>query len=370
MSLQRDATLFIKSIIFENSNYFQNAKREVAERNNVALKIVSTSGLVVTLLFFPITQLIYGKWIITWHYWLLVPMLFTFSAFSFVYGKRKQKNYFTIQTACILFITILLMLFINISIFPYPEKPESLVSAFLILMPLFFIVRPWIITCIIIIGGIAFCILSHYFKVSTSAGNDIFSTILSMIFSLVVLSYTSKLRANDFQLREKYRKLSRTDLLSGLLNKRSYEAQCQRRLLERNMDSSCALFVFDIDDFKQINDKYGHIVGDRAIEMVGEILSSYFRADDLVGRIGGDEYSAYVGTQGTCETINLRAEKILNELKERSKKELNIELTMSLGIAVLERGEISYEDLFSNADKALYMVKQSNQSGWKINVIR
>ena len=368
MSSQRNAMLFIRSLIFENRNYFGHAKHEIAERNNVALKIVSTSGLVVTLMLLPITQLIYGKWIITWHYWLLVPILLIFSVFSFIYGKRK-KNYYTIQTACVLFITNLLLLFINISIFSYPEKPESLVSAFLILMPLFFIIRPWIITCIIIIGGILFCGLSAYLKDSITAGNDIFSTILSMIFSLVVLSYTSKLRANDFQLREKYRRLSHTDLLTGLLNKRSYEIQCQRMLLERDKNSPCALFVFDIDKFKRINDKYGHVMGDKVIEMVGSILSSNFRADDIVGRIGGDEFSSFICTQGTCEIINFRAENILSELKARSLRELNIEVTMSLGIAVIQSGAIGYEELFKNADKALYSLKRSHQSGWKIKVI-
>lgn len=76
------------------------------------------------------------------------------------------------------------------------------------------------------------------------------------------------------------------DMLSGLLNRNTAEYFIKKQLEEMKQEEICALFIIDLDDFKQVNDRLGHPAGDAVIRRVGEILSRLFHAGDIVGRLG------------------------------------------------------------------------------------
>lgn len=352
----------IRTQIREIRHYERYAKHEIAERNIVVLKIISIGGFVLTLFFLAASQWMFGKWEITWHYWCLAYFYLFFTIFSSAYGRCKKKNYYTVQTIGVLFNIILTALLINIGVFAKPGQPDELLSFLLVLMPLYFTIQPWVVAALVFAGGLGFCVLAFLYKDPSIIRIDVISTALSLTLSMFVLAYMSRLRASGFISREKYKKLSKTDLLTGILNKRSYELWCQRLLHEREEGCPCALVVFDLDNFKQINDTFGHIMGDKALEIVGQALSSNFRADGLVGRIGGDEFSAFVCTHSGCRTIGKRSKNIVAEVKERSINELKIEVTMSMGVSEVQSGTVSYAEMYMNADKSLYEFKRSQQS--------
>ena len=97
----------------------------------------------------------------------------------------------------------------------------------------------------------------------------------------------------DHLLEELRRRASR-DALSGLLNRATMEQSIQERLRAMTSDENCALFIVDLDNFKQVNDTLGHRAGDQAIRQAGKILSRIFRASDIVGRLGGDEFAIFL----------------------------------------------------------------------------
>ena len=98
----------------------------------------------------------------------------------------------------------------------------------------------------------------------------------------------------DSYLKDLQRRAS-MDMLSGLLNRAATERAIKDRLLEMGQGDTCALFIVDLDNFKQVNDMLGHQAGDQAIRQAAEKLSSLFRASDIVGRLGGDEFAAFLG---------------------------------------------------------------------------
>lgn len=104
-------------------------------------------------------------------------------------------------------------------------------------------------------------------------------------------------------LRQEIRELQKRatkDSVSGLLNRMAAEQLVKDRLREQKAGDNCALFIIDLDDFKKVNDQYGHLAGDHAIAQSAKILSGLFRASDIVGRLGGDEFIADIdkGTKG------------------------------------------------------------------------
>ena len=348
--------------IFEIRQYNRYGKRDMVARNMMALKLISFMGLVITLLVFAVSRFGLEKWAFMWHYWVLIPMYAAFLAFSLIYGRQKHKRYTVVQTAGVLFFVAVVLLLTLIDVFYYPNEPDELFVFVIVLMPLFFSIETWVISSIAVFGGLLYCILAYHFKAPAVIQHDIFSVSLGVVLSLLVLGYHARIRANSFLVKEKYKTLSRMDLLTELLNKKSYELWCQRLLEECEAGVPCSLVIFDLDNFKHINDTYGHIMGDRVLEIVGRSLSNNFQSDCFVGRIGGDEFSAFTCSQKSEELFKRRAENVMTEVMERAMKELRINVTMSMGVSSQRSGSINYMEMYFDADRALYEFKRSLRS--------
>lgn len=147
------------------------------------------------------------------------------------------------------------------------------------------------------------------------------------------------------------------DALTGLYNRSAYEAMWARGRRE-----NVALLIVDVDMFKQINDTYGHDVGDRVLVRVAKVLLDSFRDADKVCRIGGDEFSVIMVGVTSAATEAIRR-KIDNAAAILGAPEAGVPaVTLSVGVAFSDRlGE--GEDLFKNADRALYRVKENGRNG-------
>ena len=350
----------VRAQVSEIRYYNHHGKRDMIIKNMVAIKVISLCSLLLTIVFFAVAWLT-GTWKITWHFWFMFVLFASTVFFSFYSDKHKMKKFFSSEILGSLFHIILAVLLVILGVFYNPSQPSSLLNLFLIVLPIFFTTQTWIVSTIAISAGTAFCILASVYKSPAVVSYDVFTTVLSMALSIVVLAYFSRLRAIGFIAKEKYKRQSRTDLLTGLLNKRSYELWCQKLLEERDIGEPCALAIFDLDNFKQINDTYGHLMGDKVLEIVGQTLSENFRADGLAGRIGGDEFSAFACSRESCEFFDRRAESVISDVKERSYNVLKIEATMSVGITNVQFGGVSYLKMFLNADRIMYDSKHSHQ---------
>lgn len=145
------------------------------------------------------------------------------------------------------------------------------------------------------------------------------------------------------------------DKLTGLYNRRGYD------FLLKNTDlETSALMIIDLDKFKEINDHYGHEVGDKVLKKVADAIFSNFRSDDLVCRIGGDEFAVILIHLGPSlrNLILAKYETIAEKLKDGSDGIPPV--TISTGVAFGEY-RIGASALFKNADRALYRAKESGR---------
>ena len=101
---------------------------------------------------------------------------------------------------------------------------------------------------------------------------------------------------------ERLEKRARTDALTGLLNRAGLEDAIRMRL-ESGPRRRCAVVLLDIDDFKEINDFYGHDVGDDVLRTLADFLRGHFRGTDIVGRLGGDEFMALMEGVDSAERL-------------------------------------------------------------------
>lgn len=163
------------------------------------------------------------------------------------------------------------------------------------------------------------------------------------------------------QLENRLRELARSDSLTGLFNRRYFEEEAQRQLdFVRRYGHRAALFEFDIDRFKQLNDSHGHQAGDEALRKLAGAISTRVRRTDVAARIGGDEFAIFLAGIGVPEAEALGAELLRTIRAVSGEAGSTGPLTSSLGIAVYEPGdEIDLEDLIATADAAMYAAKRA-----------
>lgn len=169
--------------------------------------------------------------------------------------------------------------------------------------------------------------------------------------------------------QEELERLSATDPLTGLLNRRSFGEALEARFdWARKRESSAALFYIDLDNFKQVNDRFGHQAGDEVLLSVTEILRKHIRNRDVAARLGGDEFALFFDDM-SADAVTRKAQELLaasEELKSQSGSPEH-PLGFSLGIAAWDPGSHeSLESLAQRADEAMYAAKRRGKGGFEV----
>ena len=153
-----------------------------------------------------------------------------------------------------------------------------------------------------------------------------------------------------------------TDSLTGLCTKNYAETQIGKLIGKAHPG---ALMIIDIDNFKRINDTYGHIVGDNVLKMFADLLKTNTKADDVVCRMGGDDFSVFLTDMTDSKELAWKAQDILDMFSENLKKmDCENAASASIGIAVFPNDGKSFDILYNNADKALYHVKRNGKNAY------
>lgn len=163
----------------------------------------------------------------------------------------------------------------------------------------------------------------------------------------------------------KSRQEAALDPLTGLFNRR----ECIRRLntyiaLEEDL---MAFILIDLDDFKMINDSMGHNAGDRTLRSVGDVLRSLTRAEDIVARIGGDEFVICLLHLPDRQVALHKVESIQNLFATHLKEQLGHVVNCSIGISFYPEHGNDFTVLMENADQAMYRAKQEGKNSYQIH---
>ncbi|BCR03245.1 hypothetical protein DESUT3_03140 [Desulfuromonas versatilis] len=176
-------------------------------------------------------------------------------------------------------------------------------------------------------------------------------------FFIVVGLLLARLR----QLLEKEREISRTDFLTGALNRRAFYDLSTRELQRaRRYRHPFTLAYIDLDNFKQVNDRFGHREGDQLLKVVAQNLAASLRSTDVVARLGGDEFAVLLTETGVAS-----AEATLPKLREGLLAEMarfGWPVTFSIGVLVCEAPPSSVEEMIRRADDLMYSVKAAGKN--------
>ncbi|WP_042349422.1 sensor domain-containing diguanylate cyclase [Bacillus massiliigorillae] len=158
------------------------------------------------------------------------------------------------------------------------------------------------------------------------------------------------------------------DSLTGLYNKRTTE-DLINKLLENQEEKKgyYAFLLLDIDNFKNINDSFGHAYGDQVIQEFADELRIKFQEKDIVGRIGGDEFAVMMCEYSSRDNIISKIERLCTKLSEKQYgNKQNFSVTASIGVALFPQHGCSYSELYEKSDQALYFSKSHGKNAYTI----
>jgi len=178
---------------------------------------------------------------------------------------------------------------------------------------------------------------------------------------LIVVDDITQIKENE----EKLRYLALHDPLTGLPNRKYLFEQLSQLIIQANRHNrKLAIIFLDIDNFKDINDSYGHEIGDKVLLAIAETIKYHLRPGDIIGRIGGDEFIIILDDIAKIEDINIIANKInkaIENIPNYIKSKLGIDIfkvTFSMGISIFPDDSTDINELIKFADTALYKAKE------------
>lgn len=172
----------------------------------------------------------------------------------------------------------------------------------------------------------------------------------------------SQIQARDLGLQQ----LAYYDPITGLPNRHYFEERIEQAVNNaQRYGTFCYLMMIDLDDFKIVNDKQGHHVGDLLLKDVGKKLTSTMRKNDSIFRIGGDEFAIILENQAGIESVDLMASKIIKVVSTPSTLEGHaVKVGASIGISVCPSYASNVIELMSTADAAMYIAKAKGKNNF------
>lgn len=189
-----------------------------------------------------------------------------------------------------------------------------------------------------------------------------FTYLVAIVFNiLIAFSYVLMLFE---RLNTQLQNMADTDVLTGLLSRRAFINKMKRVLSRAQHDNTALSFlVLDIDNFKNINDTYGHFTGDELLKKYADVMKECFRTEDIIGRLGGEEFAIAISNIDNAVAIKV-AERLRSEIENVTIlcNDAPVSTTISIGIADLHQNINGYEALFREADAALYRAKNTGRN--------
>lgn len=283
-----------------------------------------------------------------------------------VYVKRLQRH--LVDVTLVMSFISLCCLFMNYLLLP--ERTPYLPAILYYFMSSFLVFGPVVPTWKLVMGIFTpIPLIAIYLNTFNQTEQYAFSIFMHVIpthaFLLLTALQVKRNAEQNYTLFCQTYQLATLDSLTNLLNRRAWEQQADHALQRSIRDhTSFAIVTGDIDFFKQVNDKYGHPVGDVVIKSVAQCLKQHLRSYDLVGRLGGDEFViAFPNIEKTkltalCERMRSAIEGLIihTETGER------VNTTISLGISFSQENSKTLYPLMKQSDIALYKAKRNGRN--------
>ena len=257
----------------------------------------------------------------------------------------------------------LMVLAVITGTFLYPRQPSITIMIYLCVLPLFILDKPWRIALYITCTAAAYAVCCRLAKSKENFSEDMANLLSFWLVALSVNALTFLDRMGCVETLVKYRNISEHDRLTGTYNRGGGE-RINLMLRERIPG---AFIIVDVDNFKTINDTYGHEAGDEALILLTETITRDFRSTDVTMRLGGDEFIVYAAGMADEAKCRKKLEELLGDIRKISLPGAGEQpLTVSMGCVLNFGADADFQSLYRRADACLYNAKKSGKGRYEI----
>lgn len=345
-----------------SKKYMKDNEAEVTSSNQRMLKTISVIYFVVIICYNIIVPVFFNEWGVSYIYQIALIVhivILTLILLRYRKGLRSKRE---VQIVCGAFQLYVMAFLVIVSLVPFDNgQPAVYFAPIAMGFAVVFIYSFKTAVALGVVECASLIITTMIFKSDVLFING-FSTILSLVIVIYVVYVVYANRARESKHRKKLRKMGQTDKLTNIYNRAATEMMSQEYIQE-NRDNKYALMIIDIDEFKSVNDTYGHQTGDKVIQSVAKIIEEAAGTRNIAGRMGGDEFMIFIKGWNTEDDIKEIAAQILRNAQKIEMPDERVKVSCSIGVCALKEDEwMEYDDMFSCADKALYYIKENGKN--------
>ncbi len=349
------------SLGMEDRNDLKNIQSMIAEYNHKMLKFCST---LFSIIFAIISSISFTGATPVYEFPIVYVIMFVVSLCIYLLARFVFKPDTSGRTVLLTFYILEIIgygygFYTGIVHGPFPAVTFTVM---LIVLPTLPCDCPYRGNLLMAVVSVIFLLFSRKVKGPFMFSNDLINVISYVLVSVFLHTHQQMSRMDDFKNRRIIKIQRDTDSMTGAMTKAAFENNAMAVL--RSAESEGCLLVLDIDNFKGINDSFGHSIGDFFIANTGQCILDCCRASDLVGRFGGDEFVILMNGSWNRETVQNKVSLLTNSLKSFFAVNTKYAAySISIGCVFFHKGSVrpTYQDLFEKADHALYVAKNSGK---------
>lgn len=332
---------------------FDIYSKEINIRNYKSFRIFMVTGSIISLVVL-LCGILFSKYM---QFNVALGTIFLYFILLLIISKRILENHIEHMTSIFYTsITPIMLMGIMLGTFLDKYKASITIMVFLCALTIFILDKPIRILLYLSFISVVYCICCYYAKTYDLFAVDFIHLIIFYLIAVGVNFFTLNDRIESVENNVKYKEKSEMDLLTNIYNRETGIDKI-KSLISKKITG--AFIIIDIDDFKYINDTYGHICGDKALEMISATIKNCFKKEDIVLRLGGDEFAIYVVGLKTKAECDAYCKMFFDELKYiQGKKDYTYNFGVSLGCSVFNESIKDFNELYENSDKCLYEAKK------------
>lgn len=335
--------------------YFDKCKVSICESNRYSLRKSCMYISMVIVAMIIIAYLVVPDFRLSLAHVLLIPFLAIYFLINLFTRTKDNITPVVTDSLCLIFYFFLFIIFIYRDMTADPGMQAVWFPLFLMVFPTVYIARIYMYGLFEFILLIIFCTASFFCKPHEIFLKDIYLAFASYIPSVLCAQIILVSRAKEGLAIDELTKISTIDKLTYLLNKGALLSSINTYFERRKPGEPCGMCVIDVDNFKHVNDNFGHNVGDQLLSNIGDLLRKNFRSSDFIGRFGGDEFMVFMPGIARLDLVEMRCRSLQMMLMDLDLG-TGTHFTLSIG-AIIDTGDHPMGEVFRMADDALYQSK-------------